>query len=353
MDAFFLLLSLYFSSNAIPQVSPRRESDDVVLYDGRDVHASETWQAFWVKLNRRFPADNRPLESGIAHGSGMKPASEECFARTEASSFRLLSVPLFSWHIAPPWEAIREWIPDDDAPELSIKNLSRLPINVAWLSVSRQKCAMVKPPDLRAYLDEWPYDAEDNVRRTCGSDGRAIILVRTPMGLEHCECDGRPDGQRVHGMGSAFDFHHARIAAARLAGRVDACELSAGDCMVLAQEAAAYHHRMLLLFRLRDWARVERDTERALRLIEFIRLHAWQEEDRVQFDPWRPGVTRIHAVARAMFLLENGRHREACEIARSMGIPGAACDGLSRNTHLGEALLAGVRADTSSTPCII
>lgn len=210
---------------------------------------------------------------------------------------------------------------------------------------------MVKPPDLRAYLDEWPFDAKDNVRKAYGSDGRALILVRTPAGLEEYECDGRPDGHRVHGMASAFDFHHARIATA--AGQADApdpCDLSAGDCTLLVHEAAAYHHRMLLLFRLRDWARVERDTARTLRLIEFIRLHARHEEDRVQLEPWRPGVTRIHAVAKAMFLLEKDRHRDACEIAFSMGIFGTLQDGAHSNGHLAELLIASVRTELVEHP---
>lgn len=209
---------------------------------------------------------------------------------------------------------------------------------------------MVKPPDLRAYLDEWPYDEKDDVRRACGADRREIILVRTPMGLEEYECDGRPDGRRVLGLESAFDFHRARIAAARLEGRAGESELSAGDCTVLARESAAYHHRMLLLFRLRDWARVERDTARAIRVADFIRLHARHEEDRALLEPWRPGVTRIHTAARALFLLENGRRTEAGEIAYSLAIQGAGGGGAALNGDLGEALLASVRTDLVEHP---
>ena len=68
--------------------------------------------------------------------------------------------------------------------------------------------------DLRACLDSCPYDAEKNIRLGRGADGREIILVRQPMGLEQYEADGRPDGTRAQGMETLLDLHRARIHAA-------------------------------------------------------------------------------------------------------------------------------------------
>jgi hypothetical protein len=65
--------------------------------------------------------------------------------------------------------------------------------------------------NLRSFLGSWPYDPENNVRVAHGADGREIILVRQPMGVEEYEIDDRPDGRRVHGMESVFDFHRARF----------------------------------------------------------------------------------------------------------------------------------------------
>jgi hypothetical protein len=57
---------------------------------------------------------------------------------------------------------------------------------------------MSRHPDLREFLGYWPYDPDQNVRLVSGSDGRGIMLVRQPMGLEEYEVDGRPDGLRPH-----------------------------------------------------------------------------------------------------------------------------------------------------------
>src|SRR4029450_13168237 len=76
-------------------------------------------------------------------------------------------------------------------------------------------------------------------------------------------------------------------------------DLSANDCAELFDESVLYHHRLRVLFRLKDWTRVERDAAHNLRLIEFIKQHARCEEDRVQLDHWRPDIARIDSVARA------------------------------------------------------
>jgi len=48
-----------------------------------------------------------------------------------------------------------------------------------------------------------------------GVDGRPIMQVRTPLGIEQYELDGRPDGRHPHDMESVLDFQHARLAAMR------------------------------------------------------------------------------------------------------------------------------------------
>ena len=192
----------------------------------------------------------------------------------------------------------------------------------------------MKTVDLRRCLESWPYDEADNVRSARGADGREIILVREPMGLQQYEMDGRPDGLRVQGMESAFAFHQARLAAAT------ARELSAEDCARLIHEGIETHHRLLLFFRLKEWARAERDSAQNLRLIEFIRRHARCEEDRVHLDPWHPGLTRIHAVARAMMLLEEGRHRELRDIPGDLA---RLIDDAPDRARLAEEFLASVQ----------
>src|SRR5882724_3277332 len=130
----------------------------------------------------------------------------------------------------------------------------------------RIRWSIVKILALRDFLGSWPYDAENNIRLARGADGREIILVRQPMGIEEYEIDGRPDGGRVHGMESAFAFHHARINAAKQINAANGLDLNAEDCAELFHEGISYYQRLILLFRLKDWTRVERDAAHSLRL---------------------------------------------------------------------------------------
>jgi hypothetical protein len=207
--------------------------------------------------------------------------------------------------------------------------------------------------DLRDCLQSWPYDEERNVRIARGADGREIILVRRPMGIEQYEADGRPDGRRVHDADTVLDFHHARMNAAEQTHSPTVWELSTEACAELFDEANAYHDRLILLFRLRDWARAGRDAVQVLRLLDTVRQHARCAEDRAQIEPWRPHITRIHAVTRAMLLLENRQHQEALLIARETpGILDAFAACTPQHSQLADVLLASVRDSlVSKTAC--
>src|SRR5215210_2647502 len=118
--------------------------------------------------------------------------------------------------------------------------------------------------DLREFLNGWPYDSDNNVRLARGEDGREIIVVRQPMGLETYEAEGRPDGQQPHRMESALEFQLRRLAAAKRADAEAEFKLTAADCAELFHEGALYHDRFVHFFRVKDGARVGRDTARNL-----------------------------------------------------------------------------------------
>ncbi len=206
--------------------------------------------------------------------------------------------------------------------------------------------------DLRACLDSWPYDAEKNIRLGRGADGRDIILVRQPMGLEQYEADGRPDGTRAQGMETLLDLHRARIHAAEPAPAAPVFELSPRDCVEVFHEASAFYHRLTFLFRLRDWTRVQRDAAQVLCLLEFARQHAHCAEDRVQLDPC-PHITRIQAVAHPMMLMNQNQCREAWQIAReTIGLPSSVEDGAPDREKLAQALLESVRDALVTRPAL-
>src|SRR5262245_22720917 len=93
--------------------------------------------------------------------------------------------------------------------------------------------AMSDPFDLRDVLKSWPYDPENDARVTQGKDGREITQVRTPMGVEQYELEGRPDGERPHGMESALEYQLHRLEQAKAKGKESDFELGEPDCCEL------------------------------------------------------------------------------------------------------------------------
>ena len=167
-------------------------------------------------------------------------------------------------------------------------------------------------PDLRHLLRDWPFDPAQDARLVHGEDGREILQVRTPLGIEQLEMAGRPDGARPHGLESALEYHRQRLAQAPID-----FELSADDCAELFAEGTLYYCRYLRLFQLGRWAETVRDTTRNLRLFDFVRQYASREKDRDYLEKWRPYILRMKASAAGMLALERGAHAKALEIVNA------------------------------------
>jgi len=168
--------------------------------------------------------------------------------------------------------------------------------------------------DLRDILSAWPYDEEANVRMGEGENGRKILQVRTPMGIEQYELEGRPDGQRPFGCGSLLDYHRQRWEEARAVGGEEEFTLDEDECAGLFQEGTLFYFRYLHLFQLREWERVIGDTRRNLGLFDFVHRHAEREEDRQHLEKWRPYILRMNAIARAMFAADQERPEDALAV---------------------------------------
>ncbi len=168
--------------------------------------------------------------------------------------------------------------------------------------------------DLRKILRGWPYDPEHDARVLRGDDGREILQVRTPLGIEQHEMDGRPDGARPHRLESALEFYQRRLEESRIAGREAEFELSPEACSELFSEGTLYYFRYVRLFQLKDWVRTVRDTARNLRAFDFVHRYARREEDQQFLEKWRPYILRINGCAAAMLGLENGAHEKALRI---------------------------------------
>ncbi len=171
--------------------------------------------------------------------------------------------------------------------------------------------------DLRGLLESWPFDPANDARLVRGQDGREILQVRTPLGIEQHELEGRPDGLRPHGMESELEHHLQRLARARAAGEESEFKLSEDDCEALFNEGVLYYYRYLRLFQLKDWARTVRDTARNLRVFDLVHRYAERDEDRVYLEKWRPYILRMNACAAAMLEVEKKAHPKALEIVQA------------------------------------
>lgn len=168
--------------------------------------------------------------------------------------------------------------------------------------------------DLRNLLNSWPYDPENDMRLARGEDGREILQVRTALGIEQLELDGRPDGARPHGMNTSLDYQVHRLEQARARGKEAEFTLDAAQCGELFNEGTLFYLRYVRLFQLKDWVRTVRDTARNLRAFDFIHRHAEREEDQMFLEKWRPYVLRINASASAMRELEAQNYGKATQL---------------------------------------
>lgn len=190
--------------------------------------------------------------------------------------------------------------------------------------------------DLRRILKTWPYDPEHDARIIRGEDGREILQVRTPLGIEQYEMDGRPDGLRPQGMESVLEYHLHRLNQAKFAGRGDDFELSPQECSDLFQEGTLYYFRYVRLFQLKDWPRTIRDTARNLRAFDLLHRYARREEDRQFLEKWRPYVLRVHASAATMFEVDKGAYDDATKVTREAIRKVEALDDLDDDTFRSE-----------------
>jgi hypothetical protein len=170
--------------------------------------------------------------------------------------------------------------------------------------------------DLRRFLEAWPYDSDNDARLVRGDDGREVLQVRTIVGIEQYELDGRPDGARPHGAESCLEHQTARLEEARRDGNENAFSLTPAECAELFNEGTLYYFRYVRLFQLRDWKRTLRDTARNLRAFDLLKRFAEREDDQVFLEKWRPYVVRVNATAAAMLALDSNGYDRALHVIR-------------------------------------
>jgi hypothetical protein len=173
-------------------------------------------------------------------------------------------------------------------------------------------------PDIAPMLKGWDFvPGEVNVRKVMGRDGRAKVQMRLDLGLLQMEAEGRPDGRRFEGCESLLARQtQLRDEYAGRNGTDLGFTVDAAACRELRAESLQYYYRYLALFKLGDWAGVERDTARNLRCLDFLLKYAAGGPDRFSLEQYRPYITMMNARGTARRLQAEGKHEEAAEAVR-------------------------------------
>ncbi len=172
--------------------------------------------------------------------------------------------------------------------------------------------------DITEILREWEFDSDNQIRIIQAEDGRQVLQVRQPMGIEQYELDGRPDGKKPFGRESALDEFQARLENHRSAhGSEKGFTLSHDDFATLQGEGVLYYFRYLVLFQIGDFARTARDTEHNLSLFALVERFVDSDDDRKEILQYKPYVLRMNAIARAMISLHKEMRSAAEDILSS------------------------------------
>jgi hypothetical protein len=164
--------------------------------------------------------------------------------------------------------------------------------------------------DIRAILAGWDFDPDQfQARVITGEDGTEKIQMRIDLGLMQMEINGRPDSQRPKGFESLLDWLESRASEART---TDApFSLNSDDCALLMHEGVQYYYRYRAAFHLERYDLVARDTARNLRLFAFVARHAARQDDKMEFEQYRPYVEMMHSRALAQQALLQGAYETA------------------------------------------
>jgi len=164
------------------------------------------------------------------------------------------------------------------------------------------------PEDLTGILNDWPYDPEDNVRFLTTGNGREIMQIRQPLGVEQYHLDGRPDGLRPEGEDTVLSVYLRKKAEAETSG--GSLVLGEEDFRKLKDEGMLYYYRYLALFQVGQYERVARDTGHNLNIAELLEQYS-ESASLKEILQYRPYIRRMNAVARAMILLAEDKTSRA------------------------------------------
>jgi hypothetical protein len=169
--------------------------------------------------------------------------------------------------------------------------------------------------DISDILKNWKYDPDNTIRIITADDGRKIMQVRQPLGLEQYELDCRPDGKRPYGKETVLEeMLEKKSTFEQKHPEGEGFVLSKEDLQLLQNEGVLIYYRYLHLFQIGDYARTIRDTDHNLKLCHLVDNHAEDREEANAILQYQPYILRVNAIARAMVSLQEELNAAAREV---------------------------------------
>jgi len=153
--------------------------------------------------------------------------------------------------------------------------------------------------DLTDILDAWHYDPDQSVRIVVADNGRSVLQVRLPLGIEQYEMEGRPDGATPRGFTTMLEAVEETLTRHVVEHGNDAeFRITVEDATELNTEGVLFYYRYLLLYQLRYFDMVIRDTQHNLNLCDLLERYCDNEDARNSVLQFRPYIIRMNAAAR-------------------------------------------------------
>ncbi len=169
--------------------------------------------------------------------------------------------------------------------------------------------------DITEILRDWEYDSDNQIRIIQADDGRQVLQVRQPLGVEQYELDGRPDGKRPFSKDTVLDEFRARLENYTSShGTEGGFQISHDDFDILQNEGLLFYFRYLVLFQIGDFVRTARDTEHNLAICGLVERFGEDEDQKKELLQYKPYIVRMNAIARAMISLHKEMKSNAEQI---------------------------------------
>jgi len=172
--------------------------------------------------------------------------------------------------------------------------------------------------DITDILKSWEFDPDNQMRVIQANDGREVLQIRQPLGIEQYELDGRPDGTTYEGKECYLEALQEKLQDYTDAnGSDEGFQVSHEQFQLLQNEGIIYYYRYLVLFQIGDFERTARDTEHNLEICDLLDKYAENEDDKKEILQYRPYILRMFAIAKAMISLHQQLKAAAKEILES------------------------------------